>query len=422
MNKPFSKPLVFVGTPTNGEHSFLFSQSVSGLIFPTNHSMQMSYVPYMEVGRARNILVQAAREAGAKFLLFWDEDVIVEANGLRRLVNHMLQHEDWDVVGGVYATKTYPPEPLLYTDWGQGPCYGWKKGDMVHCKAIGNGFTLFRMSVFDRIGEERAPWYEDRNPWNGKPIIVQSFFNTGTSGTTSPGQVDKAMWTEDMYFFHMAEEVGIQVWADTSIKCNHYDKKTTTFFMLPVRDDIAVKAEPWNLSPLVCNLGAGMAIDPTEVSVDLRDDPRLTYRCDVRSLPEDWGGRFDLVKSSHVLEHFGFGETDAILQEWIRLVKPGGKLRLILPDLQYAAQLIAGDGALDTYLLGLIYGDQGHEFWQQDPYGGIVNGEFASWSFANNHHKSGFTPRFMQARLEYYGLTDITIRRDGIQFMIEGTK
>lgn len=424
MNQPFKKPLVVIGVPTNGEHSFLFSQSVQGMIQPSNFSMQIVYIPFMEVGRARNIIVGLAREVGAKFLMFWDEDVIAEANGLRRLVAHLLMHEDWSVAAGAYATKTHPPEPLIYTDWVQGANYGWKRGEMVRVKATGCGFTMFRMADFDLFDQDAAPYYEERNVWTGKPMMVQNFFNTGTSSRVVEGCVDKLGWTEDMYFFKMAEKLDLKVYVDTSIELHHYDKREAVFYDIPIDSDmVARKAEPWNHDPLVCNLGAGKLIDPYAVNVDLRDDPRV-FKCDIRALPAEWGEKFDLVKACHVLEHFPYPQTDGVLDEWLRIVKPGGKLHMELPDLEWAAKqiLTVDGGALDTYLMGLIWGDQGHEMWNQDPYGGEVDGRFREFSWENNNHKAGFTPAYITARLETKGMTDIQITRQGFQFTVEATK
>lgn len=417
------KPVLMIGIPTRGMHSYLFSQSLNGMILPTNFGMQIRYVPNMEVGRARNILVGAAMEAGAKYLMFIDEDVIAQGGAMKRLVYWLDTHPEWSCVAGVYATKTVPPEPLLYKEWGDGPYYGWKVGDMVRVKCVGNGFTMFRMADFDRIPPDMALPYEDRNPWTGQPMLIRNFFNTGSTELVTPNGSSQKRWTEDMYFFQLAEQTGWQVWADTSIELLHYDSKEHVVYQLPIDNDTAVKPEPWTHEPLIANLGAGHNLSPFEVSVDLRDDPRLTYRCDVRKLPDNWSGLFDIVHSEHCLEHFPFAQSESILAEWLRILKPGGLLQLSLPDLQYAANLIAEEGRLDTYLLGLIYGDQGHPFWDQEPYGGEdENGNYLPASYENNSHKAGFTPLYLKLMLERLGVKDINIERNGIEFITRGIK
>lgn len=57
------------------------------------------------------------------------------------------------------------------------------------------------------------------------------------------------------------------------------------------------------------------------------------YISDVRVLPLKWTGVFDEVRASHVLEHLFLAEWQPALQEWVRVLKPGGILRIIVPDL-----------------------------------------------------------------------------------------
>src|SRR5216683_625286 len=48
-------------------------------------------------------------------------------------------------------------------------------------------------------------------------------------------------------------------------------------------------------------------------------------------LPSDFA---DLVYSSHVLEHFDKHQAAALLLEMKRVVKPGGYVRIVVPDLE----------------------------------------------------------------------------------------
>lgn len=43
-------------------------------------------------------------------------------------------------------------------------------------------------------------------------------------------------------------------------------------------------------------------------------------------------GSVDEVRASHVLEHFPHAQTQAVLQEWVRVLKPGGLLKIAVPD------------------------------------------------------------------------------------------
>ena len=44
-------------------------------------------------------------------------------------------------------------------------------------------------------------------------------------------------------------------------------------------------------------------------------------------------GSIDEIRASHVLEHFGWRDVHAVLGEWYRVLRPGGLLRIAVPDL-----------------------------------------------------------------------------------------
>src|ERR1017187_4622068 len=46
----------------------------------------------------------------------------------------------------------------------------------------------------------------------------------------------------------------------------------------------------------------------------------------------------DEIRASHVLEHFPHGQIDAVIKDWVRALKKGGKLRIAVPDLKVIAE------------------------------------------------------------------------------------
>jgi len=65
-------------------------------------------------------------------------------------------------------------------------------------------------------------------------------------------------------------------------------------------------------------------------------------------------GSVDEIRASHVLVHFPHGQVRLVLEEWVRKLKPGGCLKVAVPDLrQVAEQYLAGDGTYtESYLMG----------------------------------------------------------------------
>lgn len=90
------------------------------------------------------------------------------------------------------------------------------------------------------------------------------------------------------------------------------------------------------------------------------------YHSDIARLPSDWTASFDEVRASHVLEHLFLNQMDSAISEWVRVLRQGGLLRIIVPDLEIVTMnILAGlDGknrkslSIDetTAVLAQIYG------------------------------------------------------------------
>lgn len=359
---------------------------------------------------------------GAKYILFLDEDVVFPAFGIPTLLYHLETKPDITFVSGLYATKSVPPEPLIYTEWGKGPYWGWKRGEFVKVLFTGMGFSMIRLADLDHISADK---YNDKNPWSTGQMEVRELFNTGSAATVTPTGVEKSGWTEDAAFFKKMAEVGLKSYVDTNLICGHYHAATKTFFYPPIDNGTCVKPDPWNRTPCTVNLGAGHQYDPYVVSVDMRsDDPRTTYHCDIRKLPDDWEGHFDTAIADNVLEHFDFKDSAEVLAEWKRILKPGGMLELKLPDMSSIAEAIVG-GTWDASIQGSIYGDQGHPYWMQEPYGGTTeDGRWLPHSHQYNHHNSGYTPEFIIKLLKDIGYDKVQVQRtpSNYQMMVHAYK
>lgn len=109
----------------------------------------------------------------------------------------------------------------------------------------------------------------------------------------------------------------------------------------------------------------------------------------------------DIVYSSHVLEHFPRARVGPVLDEWIRILKPEGELRLVLPNAQWAAERIMQD-KIDNDVQNVILGAQ--------TFGGKGD-EF-------NFHKFFFTPKLLEQMLTERGFKQIDFTLEGYNICV----
>jgi predicted SAM-dependent methyltransferase len=85
-------------------------------------------------------------------------------------------------------------------------------------------------------------------------------------------------------------------------------------------------------------------------------------------------GEVDIIYASHCLEHISKYMVMPTLLEWKRVLKVGGRLQVLVPDLTWACMWWL-QHPYNNWCMDIIYGNQKHE------------GQF---------HKTGFTPDIMR--------------------------
>lgn len=103
------------------------------------------------------------------------------------------------------------------------------------------------------------------------------------------------------------------------------------------------------------HLGCGKRYIPGFVHVDLDDFPHIDYQHDARSLPMFEDNTAALVYACHVIEYFDRIEVLDVLREWYRMLKPGGVLRLAVPDFAAMVEVYRKYGDL-SLIHGPLYG------------------------------------------------------------------
>ena len=69
---------------------------------------------------------------------------------------------------------------------------------------------------------------------------------------------------------------------------------------------------------------------------------------------------FDLLYSSHVLEHFKKSETQSVINEWVRVLKPGGIIRLSVPSFEALIKIYELTEDMES-IIGPLMGGQTYE-------------------------------------------------------------
>jgi len=343
---------------------------------PMNCNMIQFESKSTNIAEARNQFARIAKDHGAKYMFFWDEDVLLPVHALREMCFVMDNWDNIGVIAGVVCLKTERPEPMVFKKRGDGPYWDWKVGEVFEVEGgFGLGCSLVRTAVFDDIEE---PWF--------RTISDRSQFLDNI-----PYGED---WTEDLYFCRKVFET--KKWrlvCHGQLLCPHVDIRTGKKYELPL-DSKPMRALTFlNGQKKILDVGSGP--DPLKtpegrvVTVDIRDCG-ADYRCDFRRLPFA-AGEFDVVHSSHSLEHVPRADTDETLDEWLRVLKPDGELRITVPNIEWAAKRII-EGNFDKVSMvdahDVLYGQQ---------------------KYFEDRHYNGFTPKLLESMLKKRGFKTINI-------------
>jgi predicted SAM-dependent methyltransferase len=70
------------------------------------------------------------------------------------------------------------------------------------------------------------------------------------------------------------------------------------------------------------------------INIDIREDVSPDIVDDVFKLNKFENESVDLIYACHVLEHADYIESEKALKRWYKILKPGGVLRLAVPDME----------------------------------------------------------------------------------------
>ena len=113
---------------------------------------------------------------------------------------------------------------------------------------------------------------------------------------------------------------------------------------------------PENNGKVFVNLGCGMTNHPGFINIDGYPHRHVHFVNHIDRLKMFMDDSVDLIYASHCLEHFKYREIDRVLSEWIRVLKPGGVLRLSVPDFDKLLAIYSDTGNPDDIVEQLMGG------------------------------------------------------------------
>lgn len=96
-------------------------------------------------------------------------------------------------------------------------------------------------------------------------------------------------------------------------------------------------------------------------------DPHVDHLGNAKDLSRFDDHTFEAIYASHVLEHFDYeDELSGVLKEWFRVLLPGGKLYVSVPDMDVLAKLFIDKEKLSFddrfYIMRIMFGGHVDEY------------------------------------------------------------
>lgn len=245
---------ILIGTPTSGLVRMEWVSARFSQIIPTNWAQvdvwqfMSSYMPIeYQIADAENLIAKNVVEGDYEWLLFIEHDNLLPPNTFRKM-NEYMHSKEWPVVGGLYFTKSVPPEPMVYRGLGSGYFDKWKFGDKVQCDGLPFGCTLIHGDIIREVWKD-SPEYKIGN------VITRRVFDAPSEGWRDPitgafmsksGTTDLAFWRRVIDGGYLAkagfkkhQEMEFPYLVDTTIFVRHIDNSGVQWPL-----DIPIKYAP----------------------------------------------------------------------------------------------------------------------------------------------------------------------------------
>lgn len=201
---------LLVGTAVTGLVRIEWVGARFGQLVPCNWSMvemrQMlgsHYALHFQVADAQNLIVKQAVQGNFEWLFLLEHDNVIPNNTFI-VLNEYMRQAKYPVVSGLYFTKGYPSEPILYRGRGNSFYGDWKLGEMVMCDGVPTGCLLIHMSILRAMWDDAEEYLiVTKRDHNGVPTAGETtrrVFDTPRRGwfDEATGQFNTTSGTSDL--------------------------------------------------------------------------------------------------------------------------------------------------------------------------------------------------------------------------------
>lgn len=154
-------------------------------------------------------------------------------------------------------------------------------------------------------------------------------------------------------------------------------------------------------------IGSGDSPLPGYEHLDIRPDlPHVEHVHDIQTPLPFEDGTFDEILSQNCLEHISWRRVTLVIRDWGRVLKPGGLLRLKIPDLEYLVRTYLA-GQMDDHIGAAYVEDARGLLGDYTPSIWATIKLFGGQEYPDNFHRAVFDFMTLHRLLETCGFERI---------------
>ncbi len=181
-----------IGVLSPGTLKTAMAPSLIMALYETHIPLNILFYQGAYIHDNRNKLIAAAQKEGSSHLMFIDYDQTFPADGILTLLSR-----DKDIIGGCYNKRTFPLQTTVMASMNGKEVRLLEPSEIPNvpfrCNVVPTGFMLIKLEAIKKIPEPYF-WFD----WMNEKIVG-----------------------EDVYFCRKANENGVEVWCDPTLKIGH---------------------------------------------------------------------------------------------------------------------------------------------------------------------------------------------------------